>query len=175
MGRSGGETAVKVCCRRRTASGYSFVSASVTISVERRVPPPRVYSVSQTREIEGSIHSTRGLKGAEARPPIGGDCDPIAARVPLHAGNVGQPQNSFPPLIDRHRTAMTRTFLSRPLQQAHADGLLDGDVDLFDYGCGRGDDVRTLTGLGIEALRLGPHPRTRHRAPRGPPSSTSDT
>lgn len=46
---------------------------------------------------------------------------------------------------------MARNFLSRPLQQAHADGLLDGEVSVFDYGCGRGDDVRTLAGLGIEA------------------------
>ena len=67
--------------------------------------------------------------------------------------------------IARHRTAMTRTFLSRPLQQAHADGLLDGDVDLFDYGCGRGDDVRTLTGLGIVASGWDPThaPDTAHR------------
>jgi len=53
--------------------------------------------------------------------------------------------------IARHRTAIARSFLSRPLQQAHADGLLDGDVNAFDYGCGRGDDVRALANLGIDA------------------------
>jgi hypothetical protein len=47
--------------------------------------------------------------------------------------------------IARHLTAMTRSLPSRPLQQAYADGLLDGDVTVFDYGCGRGDDVRSLT------------------------------
>ena len=58
--------------------------------------------------------------------------------------------------IARHRTAMTRSFLSRPLQQAHADGLLDGDVTVFDYGCGRGDDVRTLTKMGFDATGWDP-------------------
>lgn len=42
-------------------------------------------------------------------------------------------------------------MLSRPLQHAYADGLLEGDISVFDYGCGRGDDVRTLSALGIKA------------------------
>ena len=46
---------------------------------------------------------------------------------------------------------MSRSTLSRPLQQAHADGLLDGAVSVFDYGCGRGDDVRTLRAIGVAA------------------------
>ena len=50
--------------------------------------------------------------------------------------------------IERHRTAMSRTFLSRPMRQAVEDGLLTTDETIFDYGCGRGDDVRTLAGLG---------------------------
>lgn len=58
--------------------------------------------------------------------------------------------------IARHRTAITRSFLSRPLQQAHTDGLLDGDVTVFDYGCGRGDDIRALTNLEIKATGWDP-------------------
>lgn len=46
---------------------------------------------------------------------------------------------------------MTRSFLSRPLQQAYEDGLLENSVSVFDYGCGYGDDIRTLGALGIEA------------------------
>lgn len=53
--------------------------------------------------------------------------------------------------IARHRTAITRSFLSRPLQQAYEDGLLESGVSVFDYGCGHGDDIRTLDALGIEA------------------------
>jgi hypothetical protein len=54
-------------------------------------------------------------------------------------------------VIARHRTAMSRTMLSRPLQHAFNDGLLDGDVTVFDYGCGRGDDLRALAQLGLSA------------------------
>src|SRR4051794_10996795 len=62
--------------------------------------------------------------------------------------------------IARHRTAMSRRMLSRPLQLAFNDGLLDGQVRLFDFGCGRGDDVRALVRLGLEASGWDPahHP-----------------
>jgi len=50
--------------------------------------------------------------------------------------------------IKRSNTAMARTFLSRPMQQALDDGLL-ADRTVFDYGCGRGDDIRNLNALGI--------------------------
>ena len=60
---------------------------------------------------------------------------------------------------------MSRTMLSKPMQQAFADGLLEHDATLFDYGCGRGDDLRTLTALGIDASGWDPahcadNPRT---------------
>ena len=54
------------------------------------------------------------------------------------------------PEINRGRTAMSRSMLSRPLQQAFSDGLLDLGA-LFDYGCGRGDDIKTLAALGLDA------------------------
>lgn len=50
--------------------------------------------------------------------------------------------------IARHKTAMSRNDLSRPMRQAYHDGLLDGGASIFDYGCGRGDDVRILSTLG---------------------------
>ena len=50
---------------------------------------------------------------------------------------------------------MSRTALSKPLQQAFTDGLLD-DSSVFDFGCGRGDDIRTLTALGIDAAGWDP-------------------
>lgn len=51
--------------------------------------------------------------------------------------------------IARERTALSRLNLSRPIQLALADGLLSHDSDLFDYGCGRGDDLRLLTQSGF--------------------------
>lgn len=51
---------------------------------------------------------------------------------------------------------MTRTFLSRPVQQLLADGLLDEGATFFDYGCGRGNDIRQLRDLGYEATGWDP-------------------
>lgn len=48
----------------------------------------------------------------------------------------------------RGRTAMTRTDLSRPVSQVLSDGVLTSARSFFDYGCGRGGDVRRLRGLG---------------------------
>ena len=58
--------------------------------------------------------------------------------------------------IARHRTAMARTALSKPLQYAYNDGLLDTATSVFDYGCGRGDDIRTLNNLGIRSAGWDP-------------------
>ena len=44
---------------------------------------------------------------------------------------------------------MKRRELSRPLRIAVGDGLLSEDRDLFDYGCGRGDDLRILRERGV--------------------------
>jgi DNA phosphorothioation-associated putative methyltransferase len=51
-------------------------------------------------------------------------------------------------VAQRHRTAMERVALSRPLALALADGLLDTEATIFDYGCGRGGDVQRLSALG---------------------------
>jgi DNA phosphorothioation-associated putative methyltransferase len=53
-------------------------------------------------------------------------------------------------LVPRHRTALVRGTLSRPLATAIADGLVTSDACVFDYGCGRGDDLEHLTELGID-------------------------
>lgn len=50
--------------------------------------------------------------------------------------------------IPRHKTAIGRSTLSRPIKLALADGLIDPETSLFDYGCGRGDDLRILSVMG---------------------------
>lgn len=55
------------------------------------------------------------------------------------------------PAVSRHRTAISRNQLSRPVQASIEHGLLTKDKRLFDYGCGLGDDVRFLTTLGHTA------------------------
>ena len=53
--------------------------------------------------------------------------------------------------IARHRTAQQRTDFSSPLRLLMDLGFLDGRLSLFDYGCGRGDDLRLLHAININA------------------------
>lgn len=70
--------------------------------------------------------------------------------------------------IARHKTAISRTELSRPIKLAVADGLLTPEKSVFDYGCGLGDDLRFLTAFGFKGTGWDPvHRPTQelHRAP----------
>ncbi|CAM8620785.1 dnd_rel_methyl, DNA phosphorothioation-associated putative methyltransferase [Acidimicrobiia bacterium] len=58
--------------------------------------------------------------------------------------------------IARHKTAMSRNFLSRPLQQAFADGIFAAGTSFFDYGCGRGTDIKHVAQLGHPAAGWDP-------------------
>ncbi|WP_347259270.1 DNA phosphorothioation-associated putative methyltransferase, partial [Methylocaldum sp.] len=59
--------------------------------------------------------------------------------------------------IARHLTALTRYGFSAPIQTLTRFGFLDGSKTVFDYGCGRGDDVRGLKENGIEAAGWDPY------------------
>ncbi|MCC4832815.1 DNA phosphorothioation-associated putative methyltransferase [Shewanella sp. 10N.7] len=59
--------------------------------------------------------------------------------------------------IDRHKTALVRHELSSPMKQLAKQGFLNGEYSLFDYGCGRGDDLRELQAHGLEALGWDPN------------------
>jgi len=50
--------------------------------------------------------------------------------------------------VDRHRTAMSRSELSKPIRQAIEHGILSPELSVFDYGCGLGTDAEGLRGLG---------------------------
>jgi len=58
--------------------------------------------------------------------------------------------------IARHRTALVRGDLSRPLRLAIGDGLLNLERTLMDYGCGRGGDVAKLRGAGFDCAGWDP-------------------
>jgi DNA phosphorothioation-associated putative methyltransferase len=51
--------------------------------------------------------------------------------------------------VERHRTAMKRVDVSRPVRLALEDGLMVPGMTVFDYGCGHGGDIRRLLSLGI--------------------------
>jgi DNA phosphorothioation-associated putative methyltransferase len=55
------------------------------------------------------------------------------------------------PAIQRHRTAIARPDLSKPIALALADGVLTTGSSFFDYGCGRGHDIARLQALGYDA------------------------
>lgn len=59
--------------------------------------------------------------------------------------------------IQRHRTAMVRHTLSQPMSLLVQHGLIHPGVTVFDYGCGQGDDLRSLAAAGIEAWGWDPH------------------
>ncbi len=65
--------------------------------------------------------------------------------------------SSAPPDLDaRGRTALTRVALSRPVQRAIDDGIIDTSTTVFDYGCGQGGDVRRLARLGFQVAGWDP-------------------
>lgn len=59
--------------------------------------------------------------------------------------------------VQRHLTALVRYGFSAPVQMLARFGFLDGSRSVFDYGCGRGDDLRGLQENGIQALGWDPH------------------
>ncbi|MDR3105367.1 MAG: DNA phosphorothioation-associated putative methyltransferase [Yokenella regensburgei] len=60
------------------------------------------------------------------------------------------------PGIDRYKTAIVRYELSGPMKTLAKKGYLDGRFSIFDYGCGRGDDLRELEANGLDALGWDP-------------------
>ena len=83
-----------------------------------------------------------GEKGDGGDHPAGGN-----EKTPLHAGWEAA----------RYRTAMVRYGFSAPIQSLARHGFLDGQYRLFDYGCGRGDDVRGLRENGLSAAGWDPY------------------
>jgi DNA phosphorothioation-associated putative methyltransferase len=59
--------------------------------------------------------------------------------------------------VQRHRTAMARRGLSTPMQALWRHGYLAGAMTVFDYGCGRGDDLAALETTGVAARGWDPY------------------
>ena len=59
--------------------------------------------------------------------------------------------------VARHLTALARYGFSAPIQTLARFGFLDGSKTVFDYGCGRGDDMRGLRENNIEVYGWDPH------------------
>lgn len=61
------------------------------------------------------------------------------------------------PGIERYKTALVRHGLSAPMKTLVKHGFLEGSYSIFDYGCGRGDDLRELEAHGLDALGWDPN------------------
>jgi DNA phosphorothioation-associated putative methyltransferase len=59
--------------------------------------------------------------------------------------------------VERHRAAMTRVELSRPVRLTIESGIITTETTIFDYGCGIGGDVQRLTGLGYNCAGWDPY------------------
>jgi DNA phosphorothioation-associated putative methyltransferase len=59
--------------------------------------------------------------------------------------------------VSRHKTAIPRSRLSSPMQLLARHGFIDEYPNVFDYGCGQGDDIRVLSEAGIPAAGWDPH------------------
>ena len=62
-------------------------------------------------------------------------------------------------LIERHKAALKRTELSRPVRIAVEADLFDSKTTFFDYGCGCGEDIRQITNLGYSGSGWDPYYR----------------
>ncbi|RCJ24988.1 DNA phosphorothioation-associated methyltransferase [Nostoc sp. ATCC 43529] len=59
--------------------------------------------------------------------------------------------------IDRHRAAIARTDISRPVRLAIEWAILHQDTTFFDYGCGYGGDVQRVANLGYTSAGWDPY------------------
>ncbi len=82
--------------------------------------------------------------------PKGTEC------APLPATSTNRPQaehthQSTTPNIERHKAAIVRTTLSKPVRLALEAGLLLANTTFFDYGCGHGGDIKRLANKGFNS------------------------
>jgi hypothetical protein len=54
-------------------------------------------------------------------------------------------------VVERHKTALRRYELSKPVKSLLEYGVLRSGTSFFDYGCGQGSDVKGLQALGYQA------------------------
>lgn len=70
------------------------------------------------------------------------------------------------PPVQRHRTALARAAISKPVKTLLEHTQLRKGESFFDYGCGLGADVRALSELGYDATGWDPvHAREGERLP----------
>ena len=92
---------------------------------------------------KGLVIRGHTLEKAEARE--------AKAEVDEHENGKQSAEMETGVVIERHKTAMTRYDLSKPVKTLLEYGMLKAEATFFDYGCGQGSDVRGLLALGHKA------------------------
>ena len=125
---------------------------------------PRFAALTKDAEALGlfDIPSSIGFREVwEQLVAARGYCVEGNALVPLANAEGIDLESDFVPgetgAISRHRTALSRYSFSAPVQALLRHELVGPERPLFDYGCGRGDDVSGLRALGIAANGWDPH------------------
>lgn len=75
----------------------------------------------------------------------------LQKKTPDHSKNIFDDNPDSSPFVERHRTAIKRYDLSKPVKIALDRGVILKKHTVFDYGCGHGMDVEALSGLGFQA------------------------
>lgn len=88
-----------------------------------------------------------------APPEIQPSTDPFIPQPPPRPATpvTRHPDSPSIPKVERHKTALTRYDLSKPVKSLLEHGLLRPGLSFFDYGCGQGSDLRGLQSLGYSA------------------------
>ena len=63
------------------------------------------------------------------------------------------------PKIERHRAAIVRRDISRPMRLAVESGIFTENTTFFDYGCGHGGDIQHIAELGYVSSGWDPYYR----------------
>lgn len=59
--------------------------------------------------------------------------------------------------VDRHKAAIVRSDLSRPVKTAIESGLFVESTSFFDYGCGHGGDIDRVSSMGFSSKGWDPY------------------
>jgi DNA phosphorothioation-associated putative methyltransferase len=81
-------------------------------------------------------------------------------RIELHGHSLACPLDAPPessPTIDRHKAALVRTSLSKPVRLALESGLFTPETTFFDYGCGHGGDRQRIAEQGYVSAGWDPY------------------
>jgi len=104
----------------------------------------RLYRTIGTRRGWQELLAKRGLEIRDHSVVHRSQIDPAASGTP-------------PPRIDRHRAAIVRKTLSRPVRRALEMELFRENTTFFDYGCGYGGDIRQIEERGYQSAGWDPY------------------